>query len=265
LVKDFGETEAFLAPVDCTVTLEDGQITSQHNGLSLASLNRLVAKARFSNLVVLLDCCHSGYLLEDDLLRQTFADFSQKDYWLMTACRSFEQAWANKSDPHSVFTGAILAGLTRDRADERGVITAGSLFEFVQRTLRREQQEVLQLAVGRPIELLRFPLERASVEVDESLEPYQGLNAFTTAAAPFFFGREDDIQALVQQVHAHCFVPVIGASGSGKSSLVRAGLVPRLQELGWRVLDPIKPGGNPIAELKLAFRSVFAEDEIAGV
>jgi Caspase domain len=265
LMKDFGETEAFLAPTDCTVTLEDGQITSQRNGLSLASLNRLVAKARFSNLVVLLDCCHSGYLLEDDLLRQTFADFSQKDYWLMTACRSFEQAWANKSDPHSVFTGAILAGLTRDRADERGVITAGSLFEFVQRTLRREQQEVLQLAVGRPIELLRFPLERASVEVDESLEPYQGLNAFTTAAAPFFFGREDDIQALVQQVHAHCFVPVIGASGSGKSSLVRAGLVPRLQELGWRVLDPIKPGGNPIAELKLAFRSVFAEDEIAGV
>jgi uncharacterized caspase-like protein len=92
LVKDFGETEAFLAPVDCSVTLEGNQITSQHNGLSLASLNRLVAKASFSNLVMLLDCCHSGYLLEDDLLRQTFADFSQKDYWLMTACRSFEQA-----------------------------------------------------------------------------------------------------------------------------------------------------------------------------
>ncbi len=265
LVKDFGETEAFLAPVDCSVTLESNQITSQRNGLSLASLNRLVAKASFSNLVVLLDSCHSGYLLEDDLLRQTFADFSQKDYWLMTACRSFEQAWANKSAPHSVFTGAILAGLNRDRADERGVITAGSLFEFVQRTLRREQQEVLQLAVGRPIELLRFPLEQAPVEVDENLEPYQGLNAFTTESAPFFFGREDEIQTLVQQVHTHCFVPLIGASGSGKSSLVRAGLVPRLQELGWRVLEPIKPGSNPIAELKLALRKVFAEDETVRV
>lgn len=266
LVKDFDETEAFLAPVDCSVTLEDNQITAQRNGLSLASLNGLVAKASFSNLVLLLDCCHSGYLLEDALLRQTFADFiSRKDYWLMTACRSFEQAWANKRDPHSIFTGAVLAGLHRDRADERGIITAGSLFEFVQRTLRQEQQEVLQLTVGRPIELLRFQMERATVEVDECLEPYQGLNAFTPETAQFFFGRADEIQTLVQRVQASCFVPLIGASGSGKSSLVRAGLVPRLQELGWRVLEPIKPGNNPIAELKLALRSIFAEDEIAGM
>jgi energy-coupling factor transporter ATP-binding protein EcfA2 len=265
LVKDFDETEAFLAPVDCSVTLEGDRITSQCNGLSLAELNRFVAKASFSNLVMLLDCCHSGYLLEDDLLRQTFADFSRKDYWLMAACRSFEQARARISDPHSIFTGAILAGLQRDRADERGIITAGSLFESVQRTLRQERQEVLQLAVGRSIELLRFPLAQAPVEVDESLEPYRGLNAFTPETAQFFFGREDEMQTLVQQVHTHCFVPLIGASGSGKSSLVRAGLVPRLQELGWRVLEPIRPGSHPIAELKLALRSVFAEDEIAEV
>jgi hypothetical protein len=265
LVKVFGEMEAFLAPADCGVTLEDGQVTAQRNGLSLGSLNRLVARANFSNLVMLLDCCHSGYLLEDDLLRQTFADFSRKDYWLMTACRSFEQAWANKSDPHSLFTGAVLAGLERSCADVQGIITAGRLFEFVQSRLRQEQQEVLQLSVGRPIELLRFQLERVTVEVDESVEPYRGLDAFTPETAKFFFGREDEIQSLVQKVQDCCFVPLIGASGSGKSSLVRAGLVPRLLELGWRVLEPIKPGSNPIAELKLALRSVFAEDQIAGV
>ncbi len=116
LVKDFDETEAFLAPADCSVTLAGDRVIAQRNGLSLASLNRLVAKATVSNLLMLLDCCHSGYLLEDDLLRQTFADFIQKDYWLMTACRSFEQAWAKRSDAHSVFTGAVLAGLVPDRA-----------------------------------------------------------------------------------------------------------------------------------------------------
>jgi Caspase domain/Pentapeptide repeats (8 copies) len=265
LVKVFGEMEAFLAPADCGVTLEDGQVTAQRNGLSLGSLNRLVARANFSNLVMLLDCCHSGYLLEDELLRQTFADFSRKDYWLMTACRSFEQAWANKSDPHSLFTGAVLAGLERSCADAQGIITAGRLFEFVQSRLRQEQQEVLQLSVGRPIELLRFQLEQPTIETDETVEPYRGLDAFTPETAEFFFGREDEIQSLVQKVHDCCFVPLIGASGSGKSSLVRAGLVPRLLELGWRVLEPIKPGSNPIAELKLALRSVFEEDEITGV
>jgi hypothetical protein len=261
LVRAFGATEAYLAPADCSVTLEGDRVRFQENGLSLADLNRLVARASFSNLVMLLDCCHSGYLLEDDLLRQTFADFSRKDYWLMTACRSFEQAWANKSDPHSLCTGAVLAGLERSCADAQGIITAGRLFEFVQSRLRQEQQEVLQLSVGRPIELLRFQLERVTVEVDESVEPYRGLDAFTPETAEFFFGREDEIQALVQQVQHCCFVPLIGASGSGKSSLVRAGLVPRLLELGWRVLEPIKPGSNPIAELKLALRSVFVEGQ----
>jgi uncharacterized protein YjbI with pentapeptide repeats len=260
LTRAFGATEAYLAPGDCGVTLEGKRVQSQVNGLSLADLNRLVAKASFSNLVMLLDCCHSGSLLEDDLLRQTFADFSRKDYWLLTACRGFEQAYANKSDPHSVFTGAVLAGLERTHADKQGVITAGSLFDFVQRRLRQEQQEVLQLSVGRPIELLRFQLEQATVEVDETVEPYRGLDAFTPETAEFFFGREDEIQALVQQVYAHCFVPLIGASGSGKSSLVRAGLVPRLRELGWRVLEPIKPGSNPMAELKLALRSALTEE-----
>lgn len=265
LTRAFGATEAYLAPADCRATLEGDRVRSQENGLSLADLNRLVAQANFSNLVMLLDCCHSGYLLEDELLRQTFADFSRKDYWLMTACRSFEQAYANKSDPHSVFTGAILAGLDQTRADDQGVITVGSLFEFVQRRLRQEQQEVLQLAVGRPIELLRFQSERATVEVDERIEPYRGLDAFTPETAKFFFGREDEIQNLVQQVQNCCFVPLIGASGSGKSSLVRAGLVPRLLELGWRVLEPIKPGSNPMAELKLVLRSVFVEEDIVEI
>jgi uncharacterized protein YjbI with pentapeptide repeats/energy-coupling factor transporter ATP-binding protein EcfA2 len=265
--NDFDEVEAFLAPVDCTVEMEGDRVTAQQNGLSLASLNRLLAKAQFSNLVMLLDCCYSGYLLEDDLLRQTFADFSRKDYWLMTACRSFEQAWAKKTAAHSVFTGAVLAGLSRDRADDRGVITAGSLFEAVQRTLRQERQEVLQLAVGRPIEIVRFPLEpttdkAAADPEDETIEPYRGLAPFTPETARFFYGREDEIQTLVQRVQTHAFVPLIGASGSGKSSLVRAGLVPRLQELGWTVLEPIKPGTNPIAELKLAWRSVFVSADL---
>jgi signal transduction histidine kinase len=52
-------------------------------------------------------------------------------------------------------------------------------------------------------------------------------------------------------------VPVIGASGSGKSSVVRAGLVPRLEGLGWHVLEPMKPGADPIHELKRSFDPLF--------
>ena len=55
-------------------------------------------------------------------------------------------------------------------------------------------------------------------------------------------------------------MPVIGASGSGKSSLVRAGLIPRLVELGWQVLEPMKPGDKPLATLKSTIGKLFATE-----
>ncbi len=164
VVDEFGEVEAFLAPSDCVVEWgvdAKGKTSAiaQRNGLALRSVSALAARAELSNLVMLLDCCHSGYLLEEALLKQTFAAFIQKDYWLMTACRSFESAWAKNSERYSLFTGAVLAGLAIDRADELGAISIGELFAFIPKALKGEPQEVMQLAIGRPIELVRYPLE----------------------------------------------------------------------------------------------------------
>ena len=61
--------------------------------------------------------------------------------------------------------------------------------------------------------------------------PYRGLEFFDEAHAPFFFGRETFVQDLFQRLtdQREKFVAVVGASGSGKSSVVRAGLIPRLR------------------------------------
>ncbi|MGW4110465.1 nSTAND1 domain-containing NTPase [Actinosynnema sp. NPDC004786] len=69
---------------------------------------------------------------------------------------------------------------------------------------------------------------------DASRSPYPGLQAFTTADADCFFGRDHEVDALVGLVRAHRLVTVVGPSGSGKSSLVGAGLLPRLAAAGWR-------------------------------
>jgi energy-coupling factor transporter ATP-binding protein EcfA2 len=58
--------------------------------------------------------------------------------------------------------------------------------------------------------------------------PFPGLRAFTPDDAPIFFGRGRETDALVRMVADARFVAVVGASGSGKSSLVAAGLLPRL-------------------------------------
>jgi serine/threonine protein kinase len=86
------------------------------------------------------------------------------------------------------------------------------------------------------------------LRVDES--PYAGLSSFQEADADRFFGRSREISALVHRVHDRPLVAVVGPSGSGKSSFIRAGLVPVLKRSGeaWEALV-LRPGRHPLAAL----------------
>ena len=70
--------------------------------------------------------------------------------------------------------------------------------------------------------------------------PYKSLKYFEVEDADIFFGREKLTAQLVQHIREHSFLAVIGASGSGKSSLVRAGMVAALK-LGEELADGIRP------------------------
>lgn len=84
--------------------------------------------------------------------------------------------------------------------------------------------------------------------------PYRGLAAFHEEDARFFHGREALTQWLVERLRQSRFLAVLGPSGSGKSSVVRAGLVPALRQGAlpgsdsWPVLT-MKPGSQPLDEL----------------
>ncbi len=264
IFDEFDPPEVVLAASDCGIKTQGRQIVGHENGLKLNSLNRNLAEARFSNLVMLLDCCHSGYLLEKEPLRQMFAAFQDRDYVLLTACRSHEQAWAMNNATNSVFTEAVLEGLAEAQADAQGMVTAERLIAFVKEQLRQGPQEPVSLGVGRELPIVQY---RRGVQpvLDESVCPYQGLNAFMPETKQFFFGRDGVVLELLRKLQDCNFVLVIGPSGIGKSSIVRAGVVPRLLEQGWRILGPIKPGPEPMGELKRAFRAVFGEREIAEV
>ncbi|MCZ6553138.1 MAG: toll/interleukin-1 receptor domain-containing protein, partial [SAR324 cluster bacterium] len=60
--------------------------------------------------------------------------------------------------------------------------------------------------------------------------PYRGMRAFREEDAPLFFGREAFTEKLVKEVTRRSMIAVVGASGSGKSSVVRAGLVPHVRK-----------------------------------
>src|SRR5262249_49800739 len=88
-------------------------------------------------------------------------------------------------------------------------------------------------------------------EIREHVSPYQGLASYGEADAESFFGRDEEIRACVERLQVVNLLAVVGPSGSGKSSLIRAGLVPALRRDGARV-QVVTPGAHPFEALASA-------------
>src|SRR5712692_9841369 len=96
------------------------------------------------------------------------------------------------------------------------------------------------------------------IESKEITNPFPGLRPFETDEYRLFFGREGQSDALIARLQRSHFLAVVGTSGSGKSSLVRAGLLPALRGgmmagagSGWRIAI-MRPGSDPIGNLAIA-------------
>src|SRR5205085_1618001 len=92
--------------------------------------------------------------------------------------------------------------------------------------------------------------------------PYRGLHSFREEDAPFFFGREKIIDRLAAETALTRSVLLTGASGSGKSSILQAGLFPRLRRSShdsWELLS-IVPGISPFRSLASALLTRLSPD-----
>src|SRR5512135_1300205 len=124
----------------------------------------------------------------------------------------------------------------------------------------------------RPIEALIAAIrgEPPGPEVGQRLEsaratlcPYRGLRPFREEDAPFFFGRATFTETLATTLVRQSFVAVVGASGSGKSSVVRAGLIPRLRRgTGGRIWEAVSfvPTDRPLASLAASLLPLLEPD-----
>lgn len=113
------------------------------------------------------------------------------------------------------------------------------------------EQRILQQDAA----LLDVPEEPATVS---STCPWPGLRPFDSDQAELYAGREADVQDCLARLAAYPLLLVVGASGSGKSSLVRAGVVPRLMTAGAAVAITV-PGATPLASLTAELAGLSAD------
>jgi uncharacterized caspase-like protein len=191
-----GQQKGVLAASNCQVEMAGKQVIDYKYGISLASLNELIQQSDLSSLVMLLDCCHSGYFLESQLVQRTLTAFStQRDYYLMAACRTFETAKSFKGEPNSYFTGAVLKGLASENAGRDRRVSGDRLFDYISGELKSFVQEPIRMGWGRSITLVTYPQpETLATEITfDRKNPYLGLSAFEAEQEKYFYGREEAI------------------------------------------------------------------------
>lgn len=248
LRKNKGIIEEFLATSDSN--------PAQGNwGISFHWLQKVLATSPIPQKIVWLDCFYGEELVFDfdDLMPQTHSGYS-----LMTTRRGFKvtKEGIDVNDNH--FVQAILEGLNPFNHLEKSV-SAIALSHFVADYLREYQQQVKYFNLGEPITLTQKPDTVAVSPTQSSRQnlvcPYPGLNAFQIEDAPNFYGRNELIAQLLYNIRQSNFVALVGNSGTGKSSLLRAGLMANLQSgnafsdsKNWDIRI-FNPGDRPLMNL----------------
>jgi WD40 repeat protein len=226
------------------------------------------------------------------LHKERYDRFIQDPAWQVITSAAYDQtaldAFDLKDDRgqtgvHSPFANALIAAL-EGKADAfppaeankpagDGVITASELYLYLReqveiatevRAIRQtpgiypmnkhDKGEYIFLTPGHALNLPPAP------PLDVSKNPYRGLLSFGEEHSDLFFGRSALTQKLYEFVISSTLTVVLGASGSGKSSLVKAGLIPKLRQFKdsntWFILPPFRPGESPFKALNNALASV---------
>ena len=242
------------------------------------------------HMLVVLDSCFSGAFrwsslrdlepIPDVIHRERFDRYLRDPAWQVITSSAHDQTALDSlstgslgsrgaTDGHSPFALSLFEALEGkgDVVPEGGdgVITATELYLYLEGRLQSEtiaqglrqtprlwplrkhdKGEFIFLAPGRTPDLPPAP----PLTFDNN--PYRGLSAYEKQDADLFFGRDAVVAALADRVAVQPLTVVLGASGTGKSSVVKAGLIPRLEAAGWRVVGPIRPGAAPLHALAQA-------------
>ncbi|MCU0566973.1 MAG: caspase family protein [Oculatellaceae cyanobacterium Prado106] len=214
--------------------------------LSRSGLRQMLRKSAIARQIVILDCPGAAHL-----------DEWVEDLQIATGRGQCLIAVASPADDPQWFSHMLL-DMLKSADPQVGLPIAGLIAQIQTQAISAGRVAHVWLSGSQGvIEILpgQMGARGEAPEFDLGVCPYLGLRAFSEDDAPFFFGRESLTQAWVNLLRSQSCLAVIGASGSGKSSLVQAGLVAQLRQ-GQQIpggqdwwIGTMRPGARPLEAL----------------
>lgn len=269
----------YLLPIDAE------RIRLADTAISMQDLTDRMGKLDSKQVLLILDCCYAGAIrqvagfrggIETDLDAVSQDDFGHYTRYranqILTSSAHNQQALdqyvaageatetPTQHTGYSPFATLLARALSNRDADTNrdGIVTVNELQQYVQQRLEAAAQAqdheqtacLFQLASheGGEFMFLEPSFSPTNLAQRVRVNPYKGLDAYQPEDSAFYYGRDAAIRELQKRMETEAFVLVVGASGTGKSSLVKAGILGPSRKAGIPYAT-IRPGKTPLAEL----------------
>ncbi len=244
--------------------------------------------------LLILDCCFSGAFKWSSGFRDVIFDLPKVIYeerfwryckdpaWQVITSAAHDQKAVDiltnqslglredKGGDNSPFAASLLqaldgAGDTVPAGSGDGVMTATELYAYLRDSVettttenaKRQSPSIFNLKRhGKGEFIFLNPNHRFNLPPTPDRNPFMGLSSYNETDASLFYGRDRVVEALLRKVGSHPLVVVSGASGTGKSSVIKAGVLPALRHQEYTILPIIRPGKEPMKTLRTGLPSI---------